>query len=207
MLYPVFLELKGRECLVVGAGKVALRKVERLLETGAMVDVVAPEFDEGFSALEQTEHFRRISSEYSTELLDGKMLAIAATSDPVVNRQVFMDAEARAILINVVDAPELCNFQVPAIMWRGDLQIAVSSSGKAPILAKRIREELEELYPEGMSELLSIIASARVNLRTAGADTAERGAALARAIDRELIELARSGKFDEIRERIKNCIS
>src|SRR4051812_41434409 len=139
--YMACLDLTGRSCLVVGAGRVALEKIEGLLECGAEVTVVAPEAIAEVRALPVELLERR----YAAADLDRRFLVVAATSDTALNTRVFADAEARGLLCNVVDVPELCSFILPAVHRQDPLAIAVSTGGASPALAQRIRRDVAAL--------------------------------------------------------------
>jgi precorrin-2 dehydrogenase len=143
--YFACIDLDGRDCLVVGGGPVALEKTQGLLECGARVTVVSPQV---VPELQQSpvEWLRR---GYRASDLDGRYLVVAATSTTSVNRRVFADAEARALLCNVADVPELCSFILPAVHREGPVAVAVSTGGASPALAQRIRDEIaERIGPE-----------------------------------------------------------
>ena len=140
--YMACLDLEGRDCLVVGGGRVALEKVRGLLDCGARVTVVAPRAVEELARLPVAWLRRR----YRSSDLEGRRLVIAATSLPSLNRRVFADAEARGVFCNVVDVPELCSFILPAVHRQDPLAIAVSTGGASPALAQRIKRELAERY-------------------------------------------------------------
>lgn len=143
--YPIFLALSGRPVLVAGAGKVALRKVTGLLETGARVTVVAPEALPEFERLGA--HLRKRRFRLSD--LNGMALAFAATNDRKVNRAVALEAKRRGIPVNVADCPEECDFLVPARVRSGEVQIAVSTGGHSPRLAAELRRKLESVLAHG----------------------------------------------------------
>jgi siroheme synthase-like protein len=147
--YMACVDLTGRSVLVVGAGRVALEKVEGLLDCGARVTVVAPQVVPELEEL-PVELIRR---GYRTEDLDGRFLVVAATSTPSVNRRVFRDAEARALLCNVVDVPELCSFILPAVLRRDPIAIAVSTGGASPVLAQRLRDDIASVVTPEHAEL------------------------------------------------------
>lgn len=136
--YMTCLDLEGRPVLVVGGGRVGLEKVEGLLASGARVTVVAPQVVPELETL-PVELVRR---GYLPEDLDGRFLVVAATSTPSVNRRVFRDAEARALLCNVVDVPELCSFILPAVHREGPIAVAISTGGASPALAQRLRDDI-----------------------------------------------------------------
>jgi len=144
--YMACLDLGKRACLVVGAGDVGREKIDGLLAVGARVTVVAPEADPAVAALAQEGTLTWHARPYEPADLEGQMVVIAATADPAVNRAVFDDAEARAMLVNVVDVPPLCNFILPAIVRSGPIAIAISTSGASPALAKRIKREIAATY-------------------------------------------------------------
>ena len=139
--YMACLDLEGRDVLVVGGGSVALEKVEGLLTCGARVTVVAPRI---FVDVERLDvKLRR--REYRSDDLDGRFLVVAATSVTEVNRRVFSDAEARGLLCNVVDVPDLCSFILPAVHRQGPIAVAVSTGGASPALAQRLRDDVAAL--------------------------------------------------------------
>jgi precorrin-2 dehydrogenase/sirohydrochlorin ferrochelatase len=147
--YMACLDLEGRSCLVVGGGEVALEKVRGLLDCGAHVTVVAPQIVDELRVLD-AEHVRR---GYRASDLDDRFLVVAATSIASLNRRVHRDAEARSLLCNVVDVPELCNFILPAVLRRDPIAIAVSTGGASPALAQRIRDDIAELIGPEHAEL------------------------------------------------------
>jgi precorrin-2 dehydrogenase/sirohydrochlorin ferrochelatase len=159
--YIACLRLSGRRCLVVGGGEVGLEKVEGLLACGAEVTLVAPDAVEPLGELAEEGSIRWERREYRTDDLEGTFLAIAATGDTDTNIQVFEDAERRAMLVNVVDVPPLCNFILPAIIRTGPLAIAISTAGASPALAKRIRDEIAEEYGEPYARLAVLLNEVR----------------------------------------------
>jgi len=130
--YPAFLDLAGRRCVVVGGGEVAERKVEMLLACGAEVTVVSPQMTARLAFLSRQGSIHHEKREFFPSCLEGAFLVIGATDDEAVNRAVWREGERRRLLVNVVDAPELCNFIAPAVFQQGDLLISVSTSGKSP---------------------------------------------------------------------------
>src|SRR5579875_1056452 len=159
--YIACLKLKGRRCLVVGGGDVGLEKVEGLLACDADVTLVAPEAIDALAELAAEGSIRWEQREYRPDDLEGCLIAIAATSDTDVNIRVFEDAERRAMLVNVVDVPPLCNFILPAIVRTGPLAIAISTAGASPALAKRMKREVGELFGEPYATLAVLLNDAR----------------------------------------------
>lgn len=146
--YPIFLELAGRRAVVIGAGSVAVRKVQALLSAGARVVVVAERIDDMMTALCTGTKVEIIKAPYSKNYLAGALLAIAATNNNELNKKIYKDCQELEILCNVVDVPELCDFYVPAVVKRGPLQIAISTDGRSPAFAGHVREKLEKLFTE-----------------------------------------------------------
>lgn len=160
-LFPAFIKLAGRRCVVVGAGSVAASKITSLLECGAQITVVAPRAAESVEQLAAARKIRWLPRKFAPNDLARAFLVIAATSDPAVNRAVFLEAEVRGILCNSVDDPPNCDFYFPAIVRRGPLQIAISTSGESPALAQRIRLELEASLEEPVADWVEKIGEAR----------------------------------------------
>ena len=159
--YIACLRLSGRRCVVVGGGDVGLEKVEGLLACDGDVALVAPEAIEPLRQLAEEGSIRWERREYRPEDLEGTFMVIAATSDTDTNIQVYEDAERRAMLVNVVDVPPLCNFILPAIIRTGPLAIAISTAGASPALAKRIRDEIAEEYGEPYALLAVLLNEVR----------------------------------------------
>ena len=175
-MIPLFLKVEGRPVLVVGGGTVALRKVEWLVASGASVEVLSPRFDPPLQALAVAipDRIALLREPFSDRALSRYLLVIAATGQREVNQAVAACARRDGVLINVVDEPESCSFYVPATLQRGDLQIAVSTAGECPSLARRIRAELEEVYPEYYGRFTAALGKARRWLRESCPDPAER---------------------------------
>ncbi len=152
--YPIFLELKDRRTLVIGGGTVALRKVEVLLSTGAKLVVVANEISDELKSLCGKSNSESIESKYSKDYLKAVKLVVAATDDNQLNKRIYEDCQELGILCNVVDQPPLCDFYVPAIVQRGDLQIAISTNGRCPAYAAFLRKKLEKSFTEKHGEFI-----------------------------------------------------
>jgi precorrin-2 dehydrogenase / sirohydrochlorin ferrochelatase len=159
--YVACLRLSGRRCLVVGGGEVGLEKVEGLLVCGGDVTLVAPRARDELARLAAERSIVWERREYAPSDLEGSFLVIAATDDSEVNIAVHEDAEARAMLVNVVDVPPLCNFILPAIVRSGPLAIAISTAGASPALAKRMKREIAEQFGEDYARLAVLLNDAR----------------------------------------------
>src|SRR5436305_1626112 len=160
-LFPIFLKLTGRPCIVIGAGKLGESKIESLQVANARVTVIAPCASERIVAMAEAGDITWHQREYETGDLAGQFLAVAATDAPAVNRAVFAEAEANGILINAVDDPPFCDFYFPSVVRRGDLQIAISTAGASPALAQRLRKELNAALPLDVGDWLTDLGNLR----------------------------------------------
>lgn len=162
--YPVFLDIKGKKCVVVGGGEVAARKAERLLDCGARVLIISPQLISELAEMKEKNVINHIASPYSGNLIDGAALVIGATDDDKTNAQISMDARNKAIPVNIVDDPQKCDFILPSLIQRGDLAIAIGTGGKSPALARHLREELESKYGREYEIFLNILGILRVKM-------------------------------------------
>jgi precorrin-2 dehydrogenase / sirohydrochlorin ferrochelatase len=201
--YPVNLLVAGKRCLVVGGGRVAAQKVRGLVEAEALVVVVAPQVGDEIRSVPDVTWNER---PYRADDLDGCALVITATDDPALNRQVFLDAEARTLWINSADDPLNCTFTLPARVRRGDLLVTVSTSGRSPAVASFVRRWLEEQLGPEFETLLELVAAEREQLQREGRST--EGVDWQKAIDSGmLLELIREGRLAEAKERLQACLS
>ena len=160
-LFPIFLKLAGRHCLVVGAGLIAESKIQSLIDAHANVTVIAPHALPGVEELAATGEIKWLQREFVDADLDGVFLAVAGTNVPEVNRAVFAGAHVREILCNAVDDPPYCDFYFPSIVKRGELQIAISTAGESPALAQRLRKEINEALPRDTGDWLQELGRLR----------------------------------------------
>ena len=142
----MFLKLTGRNCLVVGAGAVGESKIASLLEAKAKIRVIAPEATPQVQAWAEDKKIEWLARAWEPGDLEGTFLVVGATSSPELHQQIFEEARQRGVLCNIVDVPDLCDFYYPAVVQRGALQIAISTSGQSPALAQRLRKELEDQF-------------------------------------------------------------
>src|SRR5215470_1617380 len=184
-LFPLFLKLDGKLAVVIGGGIVAEGKIEGLLSADARVRVVAPRITPQIAEWVRFGRVDWLPKEFAAGDLEGGIIAVAATSAPGVNREVFAEAEAKRILCNAVDDVENCHFYYGAVTRRGDLQIAISTNGKSPALAQRIRKELELEYPAENGEWLDWLGAIREILRADSNDVEQRKALLHQLATRE----------------------
>jgi precorrin-2 dehydrogenase / sirohydrochlorin ferrochelatase len=204
-LYIACLRLSGRPCLVVGGGEVGLEKVEGVLACDAAVTLVAPEAVPALEAYAREDSIRWERREFRDSDLDGKFLAIAATSATEVNIAVYDGAERRAMLCNVVDVPPLCNFILPAIVRTGPLAIAISTAGASPALAKRMKREIAAAYGEPYARLAVILNDARGWAKATLPTYQDRKEFFEGIVNGEPdpVELIREGRDDEVRDLIE----
>jgi precorrin-2 dehydrogenase/sirohydrochlorin ferrochelatase len=190
--YPVFLRVAGRRCVVIGGGAIATRKVESLLAAGAHVTVVSPSLTADLAARAACGAIEHVARAYRSGDLRGAMLAFAATDDEAVQADAAREAEAGGVLLNVVDRPQVCTFIAPSILRRGDLTVAVSTSGGAPALARRVREDLERLLGPEYERALDVLGRLRRHLQTRAVSSAERQRILGGLVDSDLLDRLRA---------------
>jgi precorrin-2 dehydrogenase/sirohydrochlorin ferrochelatase len=187
-LFPIFLKLENRSCLVVGAGANGEPKIESLLTAGASVRVIAPRVSAAVAEWVQKGAMVWEEREFDPSDLNGVFLVIAATSSRQVNETVFREAQQRNILCNVVDDPEHCNFYYPAVVRRGDFQLAISTNGHSPALAQRIRRELEIQFGPEYGEWLVELGKVRQQLFASEMNPDDRRRVLHQLASREAFE-------------------
>jgi precorrin-2 dehydrogenase / sirohydrochlorin ferrochelatase len=203
--YIACLRLTGRRCVVIGGGDVGLEKVEGLLACDGEVTLVAPQAHPQLVELALEGSIQWERREYRAEDLDGSLIAIAATNDTDVNIRVFDDAEARSMLVNVVDVPPLCNFILPAIVRTGPLAVAISTAGASPALAKRMKREIGDLFGEPYALLAILLNDARGWAKGTLPTYQDRKEFFESIVngDPDPIELLRAGDVQAVRELIE----
>jgi len=169
----MFVKLEGRQVVIVGGGEIAVGKLDGLLQAGAKVAVVSPAVNSQVSSLVKEGKIEWREKQFAPEDLEGAFLVIAATSVPSVNESVYRAADARGLLCNAVDDIENCHFYYGAVVQRGDLQIAISTNGKSPALAQRLRKELEAQFGSEYESWIEWLGAAREVLRASGAAPAQ----------------------------------
>lgn len=171
---PIFMNIKGRRCVVIGGGEVAARKVNMLLKAKAAVEVISPELCTELAALSEKKEISYLKARFAPDQLDGAAIVIAATDDEAINRSVSEAAKQRNIPVNVVDAPALCTFTMPSIVDRSPVVIAISSGGAAPVLARLIRARIETLVPATYGRLATLATEFRGKVKQRFASMQER---------------------------------
>jgi len=204
--YPVTLDVTSRQCTVVGGGQVAERKVQGLLAAGAVVRVVAPAATPLLQELSREQKIAWSREEYQEGCLEGSFLVIAATGSREINSKIASDCRMRNIPVNVADSAEVSDFIVSSFLQRGDLIIAISTNGKSPALARKIKEELQESFGPEYGVLLDILGQAREDVLREVTGCGRRKELFYEMID-SILDLVREGRIGEARERVTQCLS
>jgi precorrin-2 dehydrogenase / sirohydrochlorin ferrochelatase len=204
--YPAFLDLWGASCLVVGGGQVGERKVKTLLECGALVHLVSPELTPFLEEAVRQGRVRRTASDFAPAQLEGMFLVIGATDDPEINRRVSVEARSRNLLCNIVDRPRECNFIVPSTITRGDLILAVSTGGQSPALAKKIRQELEKLFPDSYSWYVALLGRIRGYILAQGFPQAKNQRIFESLIEVPVLEWLQGGDLENLTNRLARLL-
>ena len=203
--YPVNLIVAGRRCVVVGAGRIAARKIDGLLDAGADVHVVAPRLGDQVRAWRDAGRITADERAFEAGDLDGAWLATAATDDPSVNNAVFEAGEKARVWVNAADDPDNCSFTLVSVVRRGDLVVTVGTGGRSPALATWLKRRLAtELGPE-YETLVELLSEARDAVQAAGRSTED--ADWQRALDSGMLDLVRAGRVDDAKELLRSCLS
>jgi siroheme synthase-like protein len=202
--YPANFIVAGRRCVVVGAGRIALRKIEGLLAAGADVEVIALEAVEGVRTLAEVGTIGWQIRAFEDSDLDDAWLAVAATSTPEVNHAVFVAGEARRVWVNAADDPANCSFSLMSVARRGDIVVTIGTNGRSPALATFLKEHVAtEMGPE-YETLLDLLSEAREAIRSSGRSSED--ADWRRAFDSGILDLVRAGREAEARELLRSCL-
>lgn len=160
-VFPLFVELKGKKCIVVGGGNVATRKIDTLLKFDADITVISPEASERINELDSKGKIKLIRKEYSMEDIEGAFMVIAATSDSCLNSKIWEDCVKKGAFVNVADNPEKCTFVFPSIVKRGNMVLGISTSGGYPLLARYTRKEIEKIFPQHFERVVNALEGVR----------------------------------------------
>lgn len=196
--YPIYLDIQNRNCLVVGGGSVGTRKVLMLLNCGADVTVVSPVATKKLRELSNNGTVKLKERPFETSDLDGRFLVIGATDNEDLNRQIHTEAERRGLLCNIADRPETCNFILPSIVNRGDLIIAISTSGKSPAFAKKMRKQLEKEFGEEYAQFLNLMGAIRKKMLSEDHKPEVHKHLFEQLIERDLVQMFKEGKTEDI---------
>jgi precorrin-2 dehydrogenase / sirohydrochlorin ferrochelatase len=190
---PIFIEVGGRNCVVIGGGEIAERKILSLTQAGAEVTVVSPSLTTALATMARRNAIRHLARIYRFGDLEGAFLAYEATGIAETERAAAAEARERGVLINVADVPDLCSFIAPAVIKRGHLQIAVSTGGASPAFARKIREELEDRFGAEYESMTDLLAAARQWLQAREDDTAARTRLMTALVRSDLRECLQRG--------------
>lgn len=201
-LFPLFVDLKGKRCVVVGGGEVAARKIETLLEFEPQIVVVSPQVTDRIQDLKWGGRVVVIKKKYSTGDLEGAFMAIAATSDRAVNEQVYTDAAADNIHVNIADDGEKSTFTFPSVINRGEVVIGITTSGRFPALSKHIRESIEKVIPDSYSRMMDTLKACRERVKREISDPGVRREILGRILD-EVVFYGDAVTDERLKQRIE----
>ncbi len=204
--YPIYLDMNGRNCLIAGGGSVGARKAQTLISSGAVVTVVSPDTDSQIDALADRGCIRLIRRPYESGDLSGMFMVIAATNNASLNRRIHGDAVKSNILVNAADFPQACDFIVPSVIDRGDLLIAVSTSGKSPALARKIRKELETAFGPEYAVLLRLLGAVRKRLLSESNDPAAHKRIFEKLVYSELPKMIQENQSEEINTLLRDIL-
>jgi siroheme synthase-like protein len=200
--FPVFLDLNGRRVVVVGGGRVAEQKIKSLLRSGAAVTLISPALTSGLKSLVRKNRVRHLRRAYRPGDLRGALLAFAATNDSALQRRIAADANRIRCLVNAADRPELCTFISPSILRRGDLTIAISTGGKSPALARKLKRDLGRRIGAAYGEFLDLMGSYRRAVSDQISSPARRKRIWSRLVKAGLLEMMRRGRGAQARRRL-----
>ncbi len=204
--YPANLDIQNQNCLVVGGGSVGKRKILTLLECGARVTVVSPKISNEIKALSEGHHIELKERNYRSSDLKGMFLVIGATDNEEVNRQISKDAARIRIICNIVDRPQECTFVLPAIVKQGDLVIAISTAGKSPAFAKRLRQKLSGEFGPECGKFLDLMGAIRKKLLQKGKSPEAHKYMFEQLIDEGLLKLVKHNNRKQIDTLLKKVL-
>ena len=206
MFYPVYLNLNGKRVVVVGGGEVAERKVESLLDSGALVVVISPRVTSSLSALADQKRIELKRRRFTRGDCAEAALVFSATDDPAVSRAVYKDATRLGIFVNTADQPALCSFIMPAVVRRGNIGVAISTGGTSPALAARLRGKISRVIGPEYARLAELLSRARSEIRDRVSDERDRRELHYRILDSDIIALLRRNDTDGAERRLRNII-
>ncbi|TET94463.1 MAG: bifunctional precorrin-2 dehydrogenase/sirohydrochlorin ferrochelatase [Desulfobacteraceae bacterium] len=204
--YPIFLDLNNQNVIVVGGGEVAERKIRNFLIYGCKIYISSPHLTPHLKQLVAKKKIHHIPFESLDTYLDDTFMVIAATDDPEVNSQIASQAKKHGLLVNTVDQPKDCNFIMPSIVKRGDLQIAISTSGKSPALAKKIRKEMDSTFGPEYDSFIELLGLLRIKLLSHGQPSSKNKIIFQKLVDSNLLELIKNENLDGVRIALKSIL-
>lgn len=206
-LFPIFLSLDNRHCVVAGGGQVAERKVENLLEYPVSIDVISPEATLRLQEWANSKQVNWIRRPFRAADIQGAFLVFAATDDQEVNRQVASLCKQAGVMVNAVDDPGFCDFYIPSTIRRNSLVVAISTEGKSPAYAKRLRRQLEDTITDQHGQFVDLLGEQRENVKNAFPDIRVRQAIFEALANLDILDLLAAGEEERVRERVEACMS
>ncbi|MEN6325287.1 MAG: bifunctional precorrin-2 dehydrogenase/sirohydrochlorin ferrochelatase [Syntrophomonas sp.] len=206
-LFPIYLDLSGKNCLVIGGGPVAERKVENLLEYEVNIKIVSPQVEKRIKEWSLEGSITWLPREFEEHDLDGIFMVFVATNDGSVNQWVVELCRQRGILANAVDDPPNCDFFVPSLIRHNSLVVAISTEGKSPLFARKLREELEEVITPEYGEFVEILGELRTRIKNDVLDIELRRKIFENLVNSDILSLLKAGEKEKARERIEQCMS
>jgi len=204
--YPVFLNLEGKTAVVVGGGRVAQRKIETLLRYGALISLISSRLTDKLNELVEIGSVRYLGTDFQDKHLDEAFLVIAATDDKELNRHISKMARRRRLLVNVVDQPPDCNFILPSIVERGHLLIAISTAGRSPTLAKKIRKELESRFGSEYATFLLLMGQLRKEVLAKGFSQDKNNLIFYEIVNSGILDALREGDWKEVVSTLRRIL-
>nr|WP_320011669.1 bifunctional precorrin-2 dehydrogenase/sirohydrochlorin ferrochelatase [uncultured Desulfobulbus sp.] len=205
-MYPVNLQLEDKLCVVVGGGVVAARKVRGLVAAGGRIRIVSPVLGEQLQACTQKEYFEWRQKKFESADLDGAFLVFAATDNPNVQQAIVAAAHSRGLLVNVADGPELCDFQIPAVVRRGDLSISIATGGKTPAVAALVRRHLEQVVGEEYALLTELVGVIRQDITSLAISDGEKKILFQKILQEDIVTWLRERQWHKVQERLEAVI-
>jgi len=205
-LYPVNLDISDLLCVIIGGGTVASRKIESLLPCGAQIRVVSPMVIKQIAERARAGMLDWQQKKYEQNDLSGAKLVFAATDSPIIQKQIVADADAAGILVNVIDMPESCNFQVPASFRRGGLLLTVATGGGSPALAARIRKELETSYGPEYGILVALMAAVRKEVVASSDNPDKHKQIFEKVLDSDILSYIRQKQWNKLRKLLQTIL-
>ncbi len=206
-LYPINMSLAGKLCLIVGGGKVAERKVASLLEYEPFLRLVSPQAEESIQQWASEGSLCWIPRDFEIADLDQVFMVFIATNNTNVNREIAGLCRTRGILVNAVDDPPNCDFFVPSVLRRDSLVVAISTEGKSPMYAARLRREMEAIITEEHGKFVDMLGQIRQEIKSSHLNIAQRKQILDKLVNSDILELIQAGLDEKVEERIKECMS
>lgn len=206
-LFPININLQNQQCVVIGGGQVAERKVSNLLLYEAAITVVSPWVGKGIEILAEQGSIIWKQRNFKDEDLLDTFLVFIATDDNNTNQYISRLCRRKGILVNAVDDPPNCDFYVPAVVRRGSLTVSISTEGKSPLFAKKLRQELEKTITEAHGMLVDLLGEQRETIKAQIDDIETRQKVFKALVDLDVLELLAVGEEDKARERMRECIS